>query len=316
MTSPSPFDPVGSRPLRAAAEKAALWLAGFARARMPETDLEGFCLALFGMACALRVIPLEEQPAECQDETVRLLHRLTALQRPGRSGLRSYLHAHSFVTPLLAAAALSSKSTEARSFRAMCLGEWKTIAKGPEIAADPVLLWTGRHLAAAATGDHTCGGPPALQVSEIPRRTSMYLATTNQIQQIVREVAALTAFGRQAPLLADAERAYLEDALPFWTFYFVKERDLDMVCPLVRALTYAGLQSKLECAAGLAFVLRQARADGRFGMQEMSVHLQAATGPTPVDAAREIHLPLTVAALWALATCTQSASLFGGLRCT
>jgi hypothetical protein len=293
--------------VRVAARKAVRWLANLADSRLCDRDIQGLCLSLFGISCALRLFPAGERPtAEGQRETERLLDRLTGLQR----GLRSSFRQSSSVTPLMAAASLMSTSTAAKSFQSVCLREWQVMETKDEVMANPTLLWTGRHLASTITGE--IFGSSSIDWMPQATALSKYTAKIDEIPRLAGVLAAMTAFGRIASLSRETEHGPVEQALRFWTFFFVKNRDLDTVCPLLRALAYLGLQSLPEYSEGLSFLVHQGKADGHFGMHEMSIHLQAANAVAALDTEREIYLPLTVAGLWTLATCIPPVPIFCG----
>jgi hypothetical protein len=179
-----------------------------------------------------------------------------------------------------------------------------------EVMANPIFLWTGRHLASTITGE-TFG---SVSIDWIPHAATLskYTAKIDEIQRLAGALAAMTAFGRIASLSRETEHGPVEHALRFWTFFFVKNGDLDMVCPLLRALAHLGLRSLPEYSEGLSFIVHQRKADGHFGMHEMSIHLQAANAVAALDIEREIYLPLTVAGLWTLATCIPPVPIFCG----
>lgn len=223
-------------------------------------------------------------------------------------GLHAKFRAGTFVTAMMGAAAFDSGSAPAVAYRERCLREWASVEGSAELRAKPTLLWTGRHLALVISGAPRLSHKITTYQTEIAGQPMPYTVSSQGIQQMVKEVAALSAFGQAAPPLRETARDYLSDSLPFWTFFYIKEKDLDMVAPLVRALGYLGLSTVPEYLDGIDFILQQGKDDGRFGMQEMSIHLQSLTAGHRVDKSLGIYLPLTVASLWALLECLYPAN--------
>lgn|GEM_PF-7098675 len=124
-----------------------------------------------------------------------------------------------------------------------------------------------------------------------------YAAPADSVREICGEIAVASDFGLRE--LALRQRDDLRRVLALWAFCFVHERDLEMVCPLVRALAFAGFSDAGEHHDALQFILDQQRGDGHFCADELSVaaHARAQSG---FDVAREVYLPLTIGAVWTL----------------
>jgi hypothetical protein len=130
--------------------------------------------------------------------------------------------------------------------------------------------------------------------------TPPHLISVPAIQQIVADLAAMSGYGDFDPPLPAREREYIRELLPFLTFYYVKERDLELVNLLLRGLRYARMTDVVEFEDAVRFILGRQRADGRFTMRDLATHLQALGGDPPLDVERTIHLPLTIGSIWAL----------------
>jgi len=124
-----------------------------------------------------------------------------------------------------------------------------------------------------------------------------YAAPADAVREICGEIAVASDFGRRE--LALRHRGDLERVLALWTFCFVHERDLEMVCPLGRALAFAGFSHAAEHRDAVQFILEQQRGDGHFCADELSVVAHAKT-QSGFDVALEVYLPLTVGAVWTL----------------
>ncbi|MFL6278012.1 MAG: DUF6895 family protein [Blastocatellia bacterium] len=288
-------------------EKAGLWVARCTQERLAEMGVQAQCLSLFGLSCALRASAASDQPSEMLKTADRVVEKLLDDWDQPADGLQAKFQSGIFVTAMMAAAALVSDSPTARTYRKRCRSEWASIEQSAELRARATPLWTGRHLDLVISG-----APQPLHKlvpwpTEISGQPMPYTISSDGIHQIVKEIAALSAFGQTPLPLSQTAKDYLKDFIPFWTFFYIKENDLDMVAPLVRALNYLGLTTVPEYLDGLNFILQQSKDDGRFGMQEMAIHLQSLTVGGSVDKRLEIYLPLTVASLWALLDCLYPA---------
>lgn len=299
---------------RGVMEKAGLWVARCTQERLEELDVQAQCLALFGLSCALRASSAECQPPDVLKTAEMVVEKLLDCWDHPVDGLHAKFRSGTFVTAMMAAAAFVSDSPPASTYRERCRSEWASIEGSAELRAKPTLLWTGRHMALVISGAPQLLHKITTWPTEISGQPMPYTISSDGIQQIVKEIAALSAFGKIVPPLSETVRDYLGDSLPFWTFFYIKETDLDMVAPLVRALSYLGLSTVPEYLDGINFILQQSKDDGRFGMQEMAIHLQSLTAGDSVDKRLEIYLPLTVASLWALLECLYPAKSPSGLR--
>jgi hypothetical protein len=147
--------------------------------------------------------------------------------------------------------------------------------------------------------------------SEVSKLPSKYRISPSAIRQMVADVAAMSAYGQFQPPMPNPEREYLQDTLPFLTFYYLKEQDLDMVNPLLRALRYTRMTEIAEYRQAIEFVLGRSRVDGSFSMRDMATHLQSVSDRAAINVRRDIHLPLTTASIWALVDCVFPESALG-----
>ncbi len=140
--------------------------------------------------------------------------------------------------------------------------------------------------------------PPSLRW-DVPLSDTLlpYAAPADAVREICGEIAVASDFGLREPVLR--YRDDLRCVLALWTFCFIHERDLEMVCPLGRALAFAGFSSAGEHSDAIQFILEQQRDDGHFCADELSAAAQAKTQPD-FDVVREVYLPLTVGAVWTL----------------
>jgi len=293
MCEPSPSDRAA-----AAVSRAGEWLSSLVEARIDDLDEQGLCLGLFGISCVAKALPRNGSPSTDTPTAEMILARLTAGPR-GAESLRASFARGGFVTPLMAAAALAVDSPAAARYRQLCLEEWAALERSPWPDDSRVALFTGRLLAKLIVGEapEPLGSLGALSHLN---RLARYTARPQGIHAVIRELAVRSAFGQLEVVLNEGEREILTDALSFWTFFHLKERDLDLVCPLVRALGYLRLNDLPEYGQGVEFIIRQGKSSGRFGMQEMATHLKSLATQERSDTERELQLPLTVASVWAL----------------
>jgi hypothetical protein len=284
---------------RAALQKSALWLAY--QQESAGGDAQGAALLLFGMGCALGALDPSERPAECLTAVESLTHEVADAWRSRQSNLTKDVWIGSFVTPMMAAGSLRGLGkASAEALGATLDVVWHTSEVKGWLEEDPTLLWSGKRLVHLLSGHSRDGWSRVWWRSQISELVSPYAADAACIRQVCVDLAALSAYGQLAPPLPASEKDYLEKALPFWLFCYVKDQDLDMVCPLLRGLHYMGVQSNPEFQDAIGFVLRRSSADGRFTMREAAVHLHSSDGRHGDQVSRLIYLPLTVASVWAL----------------
>ncbi|HEX8697122.1 MAG TPA: hypothetical protein VF746_32180 [Longimicrobium sp.] len=275
---------------RAAVERAAEWLARFARARDGALAPAELALVLLGAACARRLGVGDGGGAE------RALAALLPGGRPAPEA-DAWFHSGGAVTSLLCAALLPDGDGGAHAFRRWCAGEWEALAARGR-PASPVQARTGAWLAALLAGREPGPAPP---LPPPARGAAAHAAETAEVGAVAQAVAALSGFGARPLPPGWAADGALERALRLWTFCAVKERDLDLACPLARSLGYAGLGEAPEYAEAVALVLDCQLPDGRFGSQHLAVHLQERCAGGALDVERMVHLRLTAASAWMLA---------------
>jgi hypothetical protein len=137
--------------------------------------------------------------------------------------------------------------------------------------------------------------PPLAWLPALEDDTFPYVAPAELVRGVATSIGLSTAFGERPRRWPDA----LGDALTFWAFCCMKDDDLDLLCPVTRALAYAGLKKTGEYGDAIDFILRHQRADGRFSAQELSLANYAAVNDG-FDAVRDAWLPLTAGAMWTL----------------
>lgn len=140
--------------------------------------------------------------------------------------------------------------------------------------------------------------PPALRWDVALRDTlAPYIISADVVREICGELAAASDFGRRIPVMRHGHD--LRSVLALWTFCFIHEHDLEIVCRLARAMVYAGFTDAEEYRDAIEFILEQQREDGHFCADLLSVAAHGRAQPG-FDAAREVYLPLTVGAVWTL----------------
>ncbi len=286
---------------------AATWLAGFSDAVLSDFDGGGTAASmLFGIHCALRSLGTRS-PDGIAAATEKLTDHLAAAWSVQPYEFYSRFVSGGFVSAMMAAAVVTG-AENAETIRRLCGNAWQA-AEARGIFSDvPTQLWTGRRLFAAIEGGTLELLARTWWRSEISAMTPARLISIPAIQQIVADLAAMSGYGAFDPPLPAPEREYLRDLLPFLTFYYIKERDLELVNLLIRGLRYARMTDVVEFDDAVQFVLGRQRADGRFSMRDLAVHLHALDTATRFDVERTIQVPLTVGSIWALHDC-----LFGAL---
>jgi hypothetical protein len=284
---------------RKAIDRSGAWLAGLAADRSADLDDEGACLLLFGLACAHN---LTEASRDGDWGTIahRLAERLAHDWTSKPSAIRAEFNARRFVLPLLVAAVSSPWGEVGRLLRSACEREWQVLREESFADDNPILFWTGQRLISLIRGEQ----PQRLRAKwrmGIETMVPPYAVDPPGARQITAELALLSAYGNfdlELPILVGR---YLRAMLPSLMFMYLKDRDLEMVCVLLRALNYMGLRSVPEFSHGIEFVLQHNCRDGYFAMHSMALHLH--TVRSERDLRRSVFLPLSVAALWALAEC-------------
>lgn len=245
----------------------AAWLIDLAR--RPPRDGEAALLIVFGLAYAT---PFDERVIDAAEAVTSDLI--------AKSG--SAIVAASSLMPLLAARALPAKSWT----RDALINLSASNANGSSISG-----WAARQLLT-----------PGMEKSELPPvpswvpllsdNTFAYTASPALIRRIADDVGVLTLFGKRSLEFTEDPT----ELLRFWIFCCIKDDDLDLICPLARALRF--LQRERSSDA-LEFVLDHQRGDGRFSAQELSIAFYAREQPE-FDVVYDAYLPLTVASLWTL----------------
>ena len=290
--------------------KAATWLAEFGAEVRSVFDEDLAASILFGIGCALG--PRGTAPSADGLSAIRqgLADQLAAGWTSRPSDFYLKFASGGFVGSMMAAAVLEPNKEATKAIQYICQNAWQAVEISGVLDASPTLLWTGRCLFAAIGGDTPRLLSPTWWESEISNLTPAHLISTAALQQMIADLAAMSAYGAFAPPLPRPEREYLRDTLPCLTFFYVKERDLEMVNSLLRGLRYAGMTDVAEFDEALRFVLGRCRSDGRFTMRDLAMHLQALSSAPAFDVQRTIHLPLTVGSVWTLCECLFAAGPF------
>lgn len=289
--------------IRPVLRRAAQWLAECGEAAVWDPDLDTGPLTLFAMRYALRPLAADDWPDGISETTRQLAEHLALCWASQAGQFHDRFISGGFVLPMLAAAVLRADDVAAGKVKQICRSEWQKAEAGGAFVAHPTLLWTGRRLLVAMMDDAPTEQPRPWWSSEVSNLTSRYSIAASAVRQLVADVAAMTGYGRFQPPLPTRERDYLRHTLPFLTFYYVKEQDLDMVCPLLRALRYTGITDVPEYRRAIEFVIGRSRTDGSFSMRDLAAHLHARSARPPIDLRRTVHLPLTAASVWALVDC-------------
>jgi hypothetical protein len=286
-------------------ERAGKWLECFLRTRLFELNQQELCVGLIGLSCASRA--LGSCPATTDfSATVgsligALLGKWTSYQDESRHGFID-----DPVTRLLSAVFAAPDNTETAAYRHAVQEQWHALEEQVTLASAHHRVLTCRLLAALL--DESPELPDLSLLSGFVPMSSFshYLADAASIQETLEVLTTLTAHGRLLPELTQPEVDFVQKTLPFWTFYYIKERDLDSVCPLARTLKYLHLEALSEYGEAIRYILRQAREDGSFCTQDMSCKCQSYLLPESIDVDREMRLPLTVASIWTLLECLHS----------
>lgn len=280
-------------------EQAGRWLERFIATRSLELSRNDLCVAFLGISCAIRALGNGSAAKDFLDVAQRLvttlLERCTFFQERSANDLID-----DPVTWLLSAVYAAPDSAETNAYRRMVQEKWHALEGQGTSTTSLHLTSTCKLLSMLLKGESELGDISFPSASAFVRPFSYYLADTVEIQEALTTLTILTVFGRRAPQLAEPELEFVQKALPFWTFYFIKERDLDNVCPLARTLKHLGLEALPEFTEAIRYILRQSREDGSFGIYDMSYKY---TSSEPVDVERQVRLPLTVGSLWTLLEC-------------
>jgi len=230
----------------------------------------------------------------------RLAERLARDWTSTPSAIRKEFQARRFVMPLLVAAVSRPWGEAGRLLRSTCEQEWQVLRE--EFLADdnPILFGTGVRLISLIRGEQ----PQHMRVGwrmEIETTAPPYAVDPSAVRQITAELALLSAYGNLDLRLSDPVSSYLRAMLPYLMFIYLKDRDLETVCLLLRSLNYMRLRSVPEFSDGIEFVLQHNSRDGYFAMHSVALHLH--TLRSQRDLRRSVFLPLSVSALWALGEC-------------
>jgi hypothetical protein len=296
----------------ATVERAVKWLDRFLSDRSSDLNQRELCLGLLGLCCGNRFLGTHSSSRNLSDAS----HRLIAVLLEKWANCQNESNrefASDPATRLLSAVFAASDNVLASTYQTTVLGQLRMIKELVAVRSSPQLTLTCNLLAALLDGSRQLPDLSSLSNSMPRHPFSHYLADAAEIQETLATLAILTAYGSLAPKLTESEVEFARKALPFWTFYYIKERDLDNVCPLVRTMKYLRLEGQPEYVEGLRYVLRQAREDGSFATSDLSCKCLSRFSAESLDVERTINLPLTVAAVWTLLECFNE----GGspLRC-
>jgi hypothetical protein len=286
-----------------ATSRALRWFASTVDAGMKGFDFAATCTALFGVCCALRICPhpAGSVASELRERIISgLLDSLNLRASETVQGFRR----GGFIPALMAASSLDMSSLEGDRYTEIVVQEWERLKNQRGVDTSSLSYWTAGYLASLLT-KQTSPPPPKLIAGPWLSPLFRYTASPSQIQQVSQLIAAASTFGNTAFAIGDECCHQLEELLLFWAFYFAKERDLDMICPVLRSLEYLACTSAPEFCDGLEVVVLQCKRDGRFGMHEMAARLYGPDIWKQLTCDREIYLPLTVAGIWTLLECTR-----------
>jgi hypothetical protein len=273
--------------IAAVIRRAADWVAAHASDRANKLDLASCNLALFGLALAVPQSPCALKAAE------KLVRKITkdpkALEVEFKSGR--------FLMPLLAMRALPAASWARKAVAKACQAAGATAFLDSKLTELSPVTWAARRL---ISNDSSTPLPPPLPwEAQLADPVFPYIAPTELIRPITLDIAASSCFGERKPLLSAATQKNLRRVLALWIFCYLRDQDLDMLCPLARALRFIGLDHQPEYKATIAFILSRQRIPGYFSMHELSVAMQSRMQAN-FDAPHEAFLPLTVASIWTL----------------
>lgn len=114
-------------------------------------------------------------------------------------------------------------------------------------------------------------------------------------------VFALTEFGTKSTPTQSGLHNTVQ-YLRYLTFYHTKNRDIDLVCPLLLALKYLGAEGCWEYSSATEYLLNSQNQDGSFGLYEIELYLDSLAKDDVRNRIEDIYLPVTVLASWSLAT--------------
>jgi hypothetical protein len=284
--------------------RALRWFAGVLDAGMKGFDFEATCTALFGACCALRVCPHPADSVFGSELRDRLISALLECWDLHANETLERFRQGAFIPALMAAASLDVPSSRGDRYAEMVVQQWEALKNDRGLDTTSMSYWTAEYLA-SLLAKQEAPPPPELTAGHWLSPFFRYTATPGQIQHITQQVAAASTFGSRTLNIDNEYRRQLEELFLFWAFYFGKERDLDMICPVLRSLEYLRCTSVPEFYEGLEVVVQQCKRDGRFGMHEMATRLHALGLREQSNCDREIYLPLTVASVWTLLECTR-----------
>ncbi len=205
--------------------------------------------------------------------------------------------------PLMAAAAVPEATRAVLHLRAGLRDAWRNSGVLPKESNRPPTQRLARALWELIAGHPWTEGPSSDDVQGLPIWISAYAASEEQIVDILAELNARSSYGRCLPRLTRSERNFLVRSLPCWTFFCIKDRNVEMVSPLLRAMRQMGLGGHEEFEEGIEFLLDQQRLEGYFGYHDMAIHLASQQGQSDLDVQREVTLRMTAGCVWTLLDC-------------
>lgn len=153
--------------------------------------------------------------------------------------------------------------------------------------------WAVRQL--QSNEDNASQPPAPTWLPLVSHRTFPYSVPPPIIRKIANDIGAMTLFGSRSAQVPPGLSDDLSEALRLWVFCCIRDDDLDLLCPLARALSFLG-ETPSE---SVRFILDHQRSDGRFSAQEFALARYGLERPE-VNLAYDVYLPLTVASLWTL----------------
>ncbi len=283
--------------------RAEMWLSKFGLERAATLDVEGLSLALFGVACSIR--PKQSGGSTSEGEEVIDVLAGELDRRFAASTARATLELirNRSIIPLLAAAAAPQARQSVFGLRARLLNAWNGSGLSSKGQDRTPMERLARAVLELVAGYPLNAALPPMGDWELSLSVSPYATSEEQIIEVVAELNARSTCGQRAPSLKDTEHAFLIRSLPLWTFLYLKDRNLEMVNPLLRAMRQIRLSECEEFHHGLKYVLDAQKSDGHFGEHEIVFHVDRQEGQPRVDVGREVSLRLTVGCVWTLFDC-------------
>ena len=144
---------------------------------------------------------------------------------------------------------------------------------------------------------------PSIDLSQIRSEKDLFRADESLIRSLATDIAASTAYGRDAFAPEPELLEQLATVIPVWMLCYLRQYNLEMGTLLLRTMNYLHLQD-IAFSTALNFVLMQQQPDGRFGFLGPEASQLRSTKPQ-FNEEFDLYLPLTVSCLWAIAETTN-----------